>query len=1428
MHHKYLVFCLIIFILTPWRSYPQEKLGLPVVAVVTSEAGPAVNAVATIFEDGKQIQALGIGNGGRINLTFSFNHEYILVLSGDNCFPKRIAISTPIPRRVFETNHKFPPFVIEQSLFSEIKGIDKSFSDNTILRIYYDPTIDNFISEVYYNDAQIKKLIENAVWRSQQVGKTADQLSKLTAEELRLMRQEYNQWIKEAGDNYASAKYQDALMGYKAANRLFPDEQFPKDRIAEINDLLLALQITDNLSQVQETKFKTLISQAGQQFDLKIYEDSKGLYRQALSIKANDPVAIARIAEIDQILKQKMAEEEYKNVIAEADRLFKIGNLDPSKQQYNQALNKRPGESYPKQQIKEIEKLKDAQDKEATHLLRYSTALTEGDSFRDKKQYLRARESYDFALSFKPGDSIASARIATIDQILNQEQDNKEYNSLIADGDKAYNQKNFNEALTAYQSAQKIKPAEDYPQHQIRAVQSVLENERQKTLAEENYHAKIKEGDTSFASAEYDKARGSYSEALKLKPGEKYPTDRIAEINKIQSTLASQKQTDEQYKAKIARADQDFTAKNYQDSKLGYTEALKIKPGEVYPKQKIAEINGILDKEALTRKEFDNAIAQADRLYQNKNIAEARQAYQNAKKIIPAEKYPDEMIAKIDSTLSEQARLAAEKQAADEAKSLAYQREQDQKYNSLIQQADAQKSEKKYKEAIASYQSALQVKPKETYPPQQIAEIKNLLDKEATAQKDYDNILTEADRLYRNKSMDEAKLAYAKAQSIKPTETYPGEMITKIDAFIAEQNRLAAAQKVADEAKKLAARQELDEKYNSLVRQADKQKSEKQYADAITSYKSALGLKPQETYPSQQIAEVNELIRQTDALDKKYRETVAVADKAFQAKRYPDAKNSYQSVLGLKPGDAYAQSQLDKIVEIEAQAASAQQMENLYKQRIAHADELMKAEDFTKAIAEYQMALELKPGESYPKTKIAEANGKLTNLEQLKKDREALDKKYAEAVAAADAAFNGTDYDKAEAGYRQALNLKSNESYPADRLNQIKQIREEAIRDRFNEIVADADKLLTDKNYTASKARFGDALKIIPGDDYAKKRVAEIDNLMEAQAKAERDLADLNKRYLQAVSLGDRSFELGSYDAAVDAYNQALGYKPGETYPTQKIAEITKIVEARKADAEYKRLLVAADGFFRLKQYPEARQGYSDALAVKTTEKYPADQIKVIDGLLAKAKQQQESETVVFKVQTATPEAANSEATKKTVVNEDAGIADLYNGFIKNGDQAFGDKEYNFARYYYLKALDIQPGLAYPKQKLSEIKTIIDSRLNDANEKAYQENIDKADTALKQGEFAVARAYYNRAVAAKPAEKYPKGQLDLIKRKVDEITGNTHATEFKSLISQGDSAFQVKDYVRARYYYFKAADLNPSESYPNQQIGQINQILGGN
>ena len=46
-----------------------------------------------------------------------------------------------------------------------------------------------------------------------------------------------------------------------------------------------------------------------------------------------------------------------------------------------------------------------------------------------------------------------------------------------------------------------------------------------------------------------------YQKALQLKPEEKYPKDRIAEIDLALADLAKQKALDDQYNAAIAKAD---------------------------------------------------------------------------------------------------------------------------------------------------------------------------------------------------------------------------------------------------------------------------------------------------------------------------------------------------------------------------------------------------------------------------------------------------------------------------------------------------------------------------------------------------------------------------------------------------------------------------------------------------------------------------------------------------------------------------------------------------------------------------------------------------------------------------------------------------------------------------------------------------------
>ena len=137
----------------------------------------------------------------------------------------------------------------------------------------------------------------------------------------------------------------------------------------------------------------------------------------------------------------------------------------------------------------------------------------------------------------------------------------------------------------------------------------------------------------------------------------------------------------------------------------------------------------------------------------------------------------------------------------------------------------------------------------------------------SASQKAYEEAVTKGDREFKAEKFDAAKLAYNDAQKAKPEESYPGEMLAKIDSKVATRAKLAADAEaerirvaeaaVAAEAARLAAIQaEKDKNYSDAITKADNFFDEKQYENARNEYRTAQTVKPEETYPQQRISEI--------------------------------------------------------------------------------------------------------------------------------------------------------------------------------------------------------------------------------------------------------------------------------------------------------------------------------------------------------------------------------------------------------------------------------------------------------------------------------------------------------------------------------------------------------------------------------------------
>ncbi|MEZ5104778.1 MAG: hypothetical protein R2757_09805 [Draconibacterium sp.] len=909
-----LFFILLFFSVLP--VFAQRTGGIAVQGKINVQQGSVEGAIIQMFRDGRRLDDYGVGADGSYKVELNYNHKYDLIFYRQDNFSQKIVVDANVPASVLQKDPIFPPFPVDVNLFTEIPGIDKSFSENTVLKIYYSPNVDNFISEVYYNDAQIAKLIEQAKLQAQMIGKEADYLSKLTRAELAELRKEYNELLEQAGKEYSEEKFLAALDGFKAASKIFPNEQFPKDRIAEINDLLGLMMVAADLDKALNERFTALVKEADIFFNQKKYNEARNSYNRALSIKPTDSYANGQIKAINDILKGQQQQQQYDDLIAQADVSFKQLLYNEAKSKYEDALKLKAGEPYPKSKIEEINGILAKQAKDTEKQENYKQAMFQAEAMFEKQFYDKAIISYENALKFKPEDPAATRRIEEVKAIMKEIADKMQFAELVKNADKAYKKQDYQGALSVYSQAADLFPTDKHVNERINEINGILQ-------LKENFADLVYKADNQFISENYEASKELYQKALAIRADDKHSQDRVKEIDGILAL----KNTDAQYNSIIAQADDLLNANDFDKAKGKYNEALALKPKEKYPKDKITEIDTRLREIAKIDQDYQQTITRADGYFSKKEYEQAKTEFANAGKIKPEESYPGEMLAKIDNLLEEQKRLAAEAEAekarlaeeaaaAETARLAALQAEKDKNYAEAIAKADNLFNQKDYETSRNEYRTALTIKPEEAYPQQKIDEIGTLLAQLSASQKAYEDAVKIADREFKAEKFDAATTAYNNAKTAKPDESYPDEMLAKIDSIVTTRARLAEEAAAAEAARLVALQAEKDKNYVEAIAKADNLFNQKDYETSRNEYRTALTIKPEEAYPQQKIDEIGTLLAQLSAAQKAYEDAVKIADREFKAEKFDAATTAYNNAKTAKPDESYPDEMLAKIDSI--------------------------------------------------------------------------------------------------------------------------------------------------------------------------------------------------------------------------------------------------------------------------------------------------------------------------------------------------------------------------------------------------------------------------------------------------------------------------------------------------------------------------------
>ncbi len=748
------------------------------------------------------------------------------------------------------------------------------------------------------------------------------------------------------------------------------------------------------------------------------------------------------------------------------------------------------------------------------------------------------------------------------------------YKDAIESADKYLKSKDFIKAKTSFQYASRLKPDEQYPKDKIKEVLELLRSQ----VSQNNLYAEtIINADKLYDENKYNNALTEYQNALKIFPDKQYSKDRISEINKI---LADEQANIDAYNQAILNGNNFFIDKDYENAKVEFQIAISLISGKEYPKQKIENINVLLDELGEKQKQYDEIISNAENYLQRNNYKKAKTEYEKAGKLLPDKQLPKDKIAELTPII-----------------------EKDEIYNKLIDEADNLYIVRDFNNAKEKYFEAAKIFPDDRYLKDMIEKINLALANKATTDKeDYDNAITNGDSYFSESEYANAKNEFEFASRLKPDEQYPKDKISEINIILEE----------------LAAQKTINENYLSTIERADNYFNAGNYESAESVYKEASEIKPAEPYPNERINEIQTILAdlsEQQNIQQNYMLAITKADNYFDEKNYEEAGKEYQNAVKIKADEQYPKNRIEEINNILTAIVKQKAEDEKYNNLIEKADELFNSQDYDNAKIEYQNAGLVKPNESYPNDRISEINSILDDIAKYKIIRQ---EKYEKAIADADDLFVLKKYEEAKIEYRNAISLKNDEQYPANKISEIDIIlveiaEQKKLQIRFDDAIAIADSLFFLKEYELAKTKYADAGKIKPDESYPNNKINEI-NIILLQIEKEKQ-----KAYELAIVKGDNFFNEEHYEKAQISFQTASNIKPDEQYPREKILELNSIIaQIQKARQQAYDIAIAdADKFYNSKIYDKAIQSYLIAAEKKTDETYPIEMIKKITKIIS-------------------------------------------------------------------------------------------------------------------------------------------------------------------------------------------------------------------
>ncbi len=531
---------------------------------------------------------------------------------------------------------------------------------------------------------------------------------------------------------------------------------------------------------------------------------------------------------------------------------------------------------------------------------------------------------------------------------------------------------------------------------------------------------------------------------------------------------------------------------------------------------------------------FQQLVASGDKEYTNKEYIKAKTYYQEALRMRPNDASAK---SKLDRTLQ---RIREENK-------------KEEQFFEHIDIADGLYANNELEKALAEYNKALKIFPKDEYALGKKEEISTILKDEKDKLNNFNEMVTIADRLLKEEKYAEAVMQYESALQL-----YPNNSAVKEKFQEAKSKKSAYDLKVSE--------------YERLKSQGQEYALRKKYAEAIDAYEQALSVFPNETELSRTISE----LRAKKDVAERYDTKIAEADAFYEDRSYNDAKASYQAALTVIPDDSYALGMIARIDEIVNSPEYLKIQNDKAKLDSNFASFMGKGEtaeaqkNYEQALTYYTKALELKPNNAEALAKKQNAENMILYAEQQRKEQERLAAAEAEKqrkaqiqslINTGNQQITDKKYADAENTFNQVLVLDPNNATATEKLGVIAGFYEEIQRQKvenYNNAMAEGRYAMDSWNYAEAIRQYNIALTNKPGDEAATQQLAL------AQQNENMRVAALQNEYNGYVTKGDAQFQTKNYDKAIEFYTKAINMNTGNPYPSNKIREIGEMLAANK------------------------------------------------------------------------------------------------------------------------------------------------------------------------------------------------------------------------------------------------------------------------